>query len=152
MSEPMGTSKGTEQRGGEAPATAVSEAPFHRLLVAVDGTEAAGGADGVAREWAERFGAAVERIELSGARNAEVVRQVADAAAAFGADVIVLGCDHRRLARHRLSHSLRERLTRATDLPVLVVPGASSPARFRVVGPARSEEAGSTEARRHAHV
>jgi nucleotide-binding universal stress UspA family protein len=99
-----------------------AKAPFHRLLVAVDGTDAAAAADAVATEWAQSFGGEMRRIEMAGARNDAVVHAIADAASAFGADVIVLGCDRRRLSRHRLAHSLRERLARATELPVLVAP------------------------------
>jgi nucleotide-binding universal stress UspA family protein len=90
--------------------------------VAVDGTDAAAAADAVATEWAKSFGVDVRRMEMTGARNDAVVHEIADAASAFGADVIVLGCDRRRLSRHRLSHSLRERLAQATELPVLVAP------------------------------
>jgi nucleotide-binding universal stress UspA family protein len=90
--------------------------------VAVDGTDAAAAADAVATEWAQSFGAEVRRMEIAGARNDAVVHDIADAASAFRADVIVLGCDRRRLSRHRLSHSLRERLAQATELPVLVAP------------------------------
>ncbi|HXB36549.1 MAG TPA: universal stress protein [Acidimicrobiales bacterium] len=57
-----------------------------------------------------------------GARNRQLVRGIADAAADFGADVIVLGFDRPRLAGHRLAPSLREQIMRLTDLPVLVVP------------------------------
>jgi nucleotide-binding universal stress UspA family protein len=88
--------------------------------VAVDGTDAATTADAVASEWIRRFGGEVRRIEMPGARIDAVVREIAAEASAFRADVIVLGCDRRRLSRHRLAHSLRERLTRVTDLPVLV--------------------------------
>jgi nucleotide-binding universal stress UspA family protein len=143
-----------EQRGGQAQArahTTAAEAPFHRLLVAVDGTEAGAGAESVAREWAQRFGGVVRRIELSRASGGAVVREVADAVADFGADVIVLGCDRRRLARHRLAHSLREQLTRATDLPVLVVPGARR-LRALSVQPEEHEDGGVTDARRYARV
>jgi nucleotide-binding universal stress UspA family protein len=126
--------------------------PFQRLLVAVDGTDAAARAEGVAREWAQKFGGVVRRVELSGARKDATVREVADAAVAFGADVIVLGCDRRRLARHRLGHSLREALTRATDLPVLIVPGAASKAGRRRTKPGEHEEGGMRDAGRYARV
>ncbi|HEX3334353.1 MAG TPA: hypothetical protein VHS57_08420, partial [Acidimicrobiales bacterium] len=89
----------------KAHTTATAEAPFHRLLVAVDGTGAAAGAERVAAAWAQEFGAAVRRIEPSAARNGDVVRAIAQAAEEFDADVIVLGFDHRRLARHRGAHS-----------------------------------------------
>ncbi|HEY1651943.1 MAG TPA: universal stress protein [Acidimicrobiales bacterium] len=57
-----------------------------------------------------------------GARNRQLVHGIAEAAAAFEADVIVLGFDRRRLASHRLAPSLREQIIRAVDLPVLVAP------------------------------
>ena len=57
-----------------------------------------------------------------GARNRQLVRGIADAAAGFGADVIVLGFDRPRLTGHRLAPSLREQIMRVTDLPVLVAP------------------------------
>jgi nucleotide-binding universal stress UspA family protein len=57
-----------------------------------------------------------------GARNRQLVHGIAEAAADFGADVIVLGFDRRRLAGHRLAPSLREQIMRATDVPVLVGP------------------------------
>jgi nucleotide-binding universal stress UspA family protein len=145
-----------EQRGGRPAGqradTTAAEVPFQRLLVAVDGTDAAAGAEGVAREWAQKFGGVVRQTELSGARNEAVVREVANAAVAFGADVIVLGCDRRRLARHRLGHSLREALTRATDLPVLVVPGAASKSGRRRATPGGHAEGGARASRRSARV
>jgi nucleotide-binding universal stress UspA family protein len=58
----------------------------------------------------------------AGARNRLLAARIAEAARESGADVIVLGVDHRRLAHHRLAASLRSRLAAATDLPVLVVP------------------------------
>jgi hypothetical protein len=57
-----------------------------------------------------------------GARNRQLVRGIAEAAEDFGADVIVLGFDRRRLAGHRLAPSLREQVMRGTDVPVLVTP------------------------------
>lgn len=59
-----------------------------------------------------------------GGRNRQLVHGIAAAARDFGADVIVLGFDRRRLAGHRLAASLREQVMRATDVPVLV---AASP-------------------------
>ena len=61
-----------------------------------------------------------------GARNRLLADRIAESARQSGADVIVLGLDHRRLAHHRLAASLRSRLASATDLPVLVAPGAAS--------------------------
>jgi nucleotide-binding universal stress UspA family protein len=144
-----------QQGGGQArdrADTTATETPFHRLLVAVDGTDAAAEAEGLAREWAQKFGGVVRRMELSGARYDVVVREVADAAVAFGADVIVLGCDRRRLARHRLGHSLRETLTRATDLPVLVVPGTALKAGRRRGKRGERKEGGVRAARRYTRV
>ena len=57
-----------------------------------------------------------------GARNRLLAGRIADSARHSGADVIVLGLDRRRLARHRFGASLRSRLAAATDLPVLVAP------------------------------
>ena len=134
----MTTAAGMRQ-GGLGPAGA----PFQRLLVAVDGTDAAAAADAVAADWAQSFGGEVRRMELPGARNDAVVREIAEAASAFRADVIVLGCDRRRLSRHRLVHSLRERLTRATELPVLVVSGvAPDPRGHQATAPEREAEHG----------
>jgi nucleotide-binding universal stress UspA family protein len=130
----MTMAAGSEQQGAGR-----AEAPFHRLLVVVDGTDAAAAADAVATVWAQSFGGEVRRLEMAGARNDAVVHDVADAASAFGADVIVLGCDRRRLSRHRLAHSLRERLTRATELPVLVAPGMAPAARRRQAQTGRQE-------------
>jgi nucleotide-binding universal stress UspA family protein len=61
-----------------------------------------------------------------GARNRQLVHGIAEAAEDFGPDVIVLGFDRRRLAGHLLAPSLRERIMRATDLPVLVPPSPQS--------------------------
>ena len=130
----MTMAAGSEQRGAGP-----TKAPFHRLLVVVDGTDAAAAADAVATEWAQSFGGEVRRLEMAGARNDAVVHEIADAASAFGADVIVLGCDRRRLSRHRLAHSLRERLTGATEVPVLVAP-ALAPAAPSDQAPRREHE------------
>ena len=51
-----------------------------------------------------------------------MARFVAEAALEFGADAIVLGLSPERLAYHRLAGGLRDELTAATDLPILVVP------------------------------
>jgi nucleotide-binding universal stress UspA family protein len=61
-----------------------------------------------------------------GARNRLLADCIAESARQSDADVIVLGLDHRRLAHHRLAASLRSRLASATDLPVLVAPGAAN--------------------------
>lgn len=89
-----------------------------------------------------------------GARNRQVVQGIAQAAEAFGADVIVLGFDRPRLAGHRLAPSLRERIMRATDLPVLVAPSPQSDAK-RDHGPAPDLHRGGQRSQRerpYAHV
>jgi nucleotide-binding universal stress UspA family protein len=132
--------------------------PFGRMLVAIDGSQAAEGAVHLVAEWVDGFGADVRFLQVSeghrqersaletelgpvappqahhlmvsastrGARNRQLVRGIADAAADFGADVIVLGFDRPRLAGHRLAPSLREQIMRVTDLPVLVAPSPKS--------------------------
>ena len=78
-----------------------------------------------------------------GARNRQLVHSIAQAAEGFAADVIVLGFDRPRLTGHRLAPSLRERIMRATDLPVLVAPSPQSDAtRHRGQAPdlSRSEQ------------
>ena len=77
--------------------------------------------------------APVQELEVGaptlGARNRQLVHGIAEAAADFGADVIVLGFDRRRLAGHRLAPSLRELIMRATEVPVLVAPTPPSDGR-----------------------
>lgn len=133
----------------QVPSAVDEPAPFRRLLVAVDGSPAARAVSDLATEWAAQHGAdlkvvalveplrhgtavaghdagAAERVEAHGstrsARNRQLARAIAEAATAFGADVILVGVDHRRLASHRMAPSLREQLTRVTALPVLVAP------------------------------
>jgi nucleotide-binding universal stress UspA family protein len=141
----------TAQRTTRAQAVGV----FHRLLVVLDGSDAAGPAREFARDWAFTFGAETRLVTLEersstqalggaapaaaegsahvtagghtlNTRNRTLVAGIAAAAEDFGADVIVLGCDHRRLARHRVGASLRERLARATELPVIVAPARAA--------------------------
>jgi nucleotide-binding universal stress UspA family protein len=57
-----------------------------------------------------------------GARNHELSGQIAAAAGAVGADVIVLGMDRHRLARHRLAPSLRALVAEASDVAALQAP------------------------------
>jgi len=56
------------------------------------------------------------------ARDHQLVSGIAKEAAGFGADLIVLGLDRRRTSRHHFSRSVREQLTRATMVPVMVSP------------------------------
>lgn len=130
-------------------------APFHRMLVVIDESPSADAAVGLVAEWVDGPGAEVRFVQVTeerrqrrhvagsdaaaepadrlvvgaptlGARNRQLVRGIAGAAEEFGADVIVLGFNRRRLAGRRLAPSLRERVTRATDQPVLVAPSAES--------------------------
>ena len=161
--------------------------PFRRMLVAIDGSEAAHGAFDLARQWAGEHGAAVWIVQLSeerrqrrgecetdmdlmtvepanhvvvrgptlGARNRQLVHGIADAAAAFEADVIVLGFDPRRLGSHHLAPSLREQVTRAVDLPVLVAPTrqpGDKPHLHALPEPDAAEELTHSKVRHYAHV
>jgi nucleotide-binding universal stress UspA family protein len=89
-----------------------------------------------------------------GARNRQMVHGIAEAAADFGADVIVLGFDRHRLAGYRLAPSLRQQIVRATDLPVLVAPSPpSDDGRQRGLAPAERQDADrATTERRFTHV
>jgi nucleotide-binding universal stress UspA family protein len=80
-----------------------------------------------------------------GVRDQQLVTGIADAAETFGADLIVVGIDRHRLTRNRFSRNLREQLTAATDVPVLMapkpstvprVPAAERPAPAIALGPA----------------
>ena len=57
-----------------------------------------------------------------GARNQQLVSGISEAAVTFGADLIVVGLDRHRLAHNVLSRSVREQLTAATNVPVLMAP------------------------------
>ena len=61
-----------------------------------------------------------------GARDLQLVSGIADAAGTFGADLIVVGIDRHRLVRNRFSRDVREQLTAATNLPVLMAPKPST--------------------------
>jgi hypothetical protein len=51
-----------------------------------------------------------------------LVNGLAQAAAGFQADLIVLGLDRRRLCRRHFSRSMREQLAQVTALPVMISP------------------------------
>jgi nucleotide-binding universal stress UspA family protein len=134
---------------------------FRRILVAIDGSDAARSAFVFVTDWARQFDAQVWFIVLTeessrrrcelvtdvsergrqlansftvsgatrGARNQQLVSAVADAAKAYKADLIVLGFDPRRVAHQRFTRGVREQLTAATDLPVLVAPRQCAPTR-----------------------
>jgi nucleotide-binding universal stress UspA family protein len=57
-----------------------------------------------------------------GQRDQQLVSGIAEAAMTFGADLIIVGLEGRRLRRARFAESVREQLTAATDVPVLVAP------------------------------
>jgi nucleotide-binding universal stress UspA family protein len=87
-----------------------------------------------------------------GARSRQLAHGIAEAAAAFHADVIVVGIDHERLTGHRLAPSLRDQITRATALPVLMAP-ATEPQRSGHRRPLSAlEQEAAAPARRYAHV
>jgi nucleotide-binding universal stress UspA family protein len=69
------------------------------------------------------------RVEVHGwtlgARTRRLASAITAAAERCGADVIVLGMDRRRMARRHLIPSLRDQLTSATALPVLVAPSTA---------------------------
>ncbi len=77
-------------------------------------------------------GARTRRVEVHGwtlgARTRQLASAIAAAAETCGADVIVLGMDRRRMARRHLTPSLRDQLTSATALPVLVAPSTAAAA------------------------
>jgi hypothetical protein len=96
---------------------------FRRVLVVVDRSESARTAVDFARAWASKSGALVRvSAPLPDTRNRRLVTGIADGARTFGADVIVLGLEHRRMARHRFARSFRALLARTTDLPVMIPP------------------------------
>jgi nucleotide-binding universal stress UspA family protein len=180
--------KQSETYGNSRANSAVDQAPpFRRMLVAIDGSEAAEGAFDLAREWVGQHGADVWFVQLTeerrqhrsacdsdvdpmtvepanhvvvrgptqGARNRQLVHGIAEAAAAFKADVIVLGFDHQRLASHRMAPSLREQVTHAVDLPVLVAPTrppGGKPHLELMSQPDGAEERTHSKVRRYAHV
>jgi nucleotide-binding universal stress UspA family protein len=57
-----------------------------------------------------------------GQRNHQLVSGIAEAASTFGADLIIVGLERRRLGRARFAESVREQLTAATEVPVLLAP------------------------------
>jgi nucleotide-binding universal stress UspA family protein len=143
---------------------------FRRILVAIDGSDAARAAFVFATDWARHFDGRVWFIQLaeeshsrrctlrtdvarrgrqlansfsvSGAtrkaRNLQVVSAIVGAAETYQADLIVLGFDRRRVARDRFNRGVREQLTAATDLPVLVAPPQCAPSRVAARAEAHS--------------
>ncbi len=57
-----------------------------------------------------------------GARNQQLVSGITEAAQTYRADLIVVGLDRHRVTHHRFSPSVREQLTAATNVPVLLAP------------------------------
>ena len=120
---------------------------FKRILVAMDSSDAARAAFVFVSDWARQFDAQVWFIQLTdesarrrceivtdvdqrgrqlanqftirgatkSARNQQLVNSIVESAQTFRADLVVVGIDRRRLAR-----GVRERLTQATNVPVLI--------------------------------
>jgi len=152
---------------------------FRCLLVVLDDSAAAGAAVGLAREWARTFGGEARFVRIEErpkglghdrvghrdqspeptrvvahgrtlrARNHSLVEGITQAAVALRADVVVLGCDHRRLASRRLCASVRDLLVRSTDLPVMVAP--ATPAQ-ESTEEGRGPASEATPRARYAHV
>jgi nucleotide-binding universal stress UspA family protein len=127
---------------------------FRRILVAIDGSDAARSAFVFVSDWARQFDAQVwfiqlaeesstrrcslvtdvsargrqlsNRFSVSGvtrrARNQQLVSAITEAAEIFHADLVVLGFDRRRIAHDRFTRSVREQLTEATSIPVMMAP------------------------------
>jgi len=142
---------------------------FRRILVAIDGSDAARSAFVFATDWAQHFDAQVWFIQLTeessrrrceivtdvsrrgrqlanhfsvsgatrGVRNQRLASGIAEAALTFRADLIVLGFDPGRIAHERFARSVREQLTEATDVPVLIAPKRATQPRQPVDKPVR---------------
>ena len=127
---------------------------YRKILVALDGSDAARAAFVFASDWARHFDSELWFIQLTeeshgprrdivtdvsrrgrqranhfavsgvtrGRRNQQLVSGIAEAASTFGADMIIVGLEGRRLGRARFAESVREQLTAATNVPVLVAP------------------------------
>jgi nucleotide-binding universal stress UspA family protein len=136
---------------------------FKRILVAMDSSDAARAAFVFVSDWARQFDAQVWFIQLTGestrrrceivtdvdqrgrqlanqftvrgatrsARNQQLVNGIAEAAQTFRADIVVLGID-----RHRLARGVREQLTQATNVPVLIPSNPEARSTRAAVGPA----------------
>jgi hypothetical protein len=143
---------------------------FRRILVAMDGSDAARSAFVFVTDWARQFDAQTWFIQLAeesqarrcglrtdvaargrqlansfsvsgatrNARNLQLVRAIAEAAQVHRADLIVLGFDPGRIARQRLGRGVREQLTAATEIPVLVAPLQHDPSRVAARAEAHS--------------
>jgi nucleotide-binding universal stress UspA family protein len=92
---------------------------FNRFLVAIDESEAGTRAETFARDAARQFAASVRVVTVAGGR---MVSDITEAAARFGADVIVLGLAPERMANHRFTRGVQQKVTRASSLPVLMAP------------------------------
>jgi Universal stress protein family len=127
---------------------------YRRILVALDGSDAARAAFVFANDWARHFDSQLWFIQLTEERhgrrseivtdvsrrgrqwanhfavggsnrrqrNHQLVSGIADAAHTFGADLIIVGLERRRLERSRFDLNVREQLTAATSVPVLIAP------------------------------
>ena len=83
----------------------------------------------------QRVGAALRGVGLSAAGpkciegSQQLIDEIADEALRFRADLIVLGLDRERISQQHHWRNLRQRLARATSLPLMVAPTETSPAR-----------------------
>jgi nucleotide-binding universal stress UspA family protein len=135
---------------------------FKRILVAMDSSDAARAAFVFVSDWARQFDAQVWFIQITdesarrrceivtdvsrrgrqlanqftvigatrNGRNQQLVNGIAEAAQSFGADLVVVGIDRRRLVR-----GVRELLTQATSLPVLIPPTPAARRTPATIGP-----------------
>jgi nucleotide-binding universal stress UspA family protein len=149
---------------------------YRKILVALDGSDAARAAFVFASDWARHFDSELWFIQLTeeshrrrsqivtdvsrrgrqranhfavsgatrGQRNQQLVSGIAEAASTFAADMIIVGLEGRRLGRARFAESVREQLTAATRVPVLLapkrcvtrIPAGAVPERAIALGPA----------------
>jgi hypothetical protein len=166
MGEATGISQEAPRMAAGAPGKGgrLADGGLRQVLVVTEpartgaGAKAGRAAAAVAREWADTFGGDVATLELSetrdlrhwtlGARSHRLAEEIAVAAEARDADVIVLGIDRRRIAKRHIAPSLRAQLTRETALPVLVAPTAIDVSARGATG-ASSKNVPATRAREH---
>jgi nucleotide-binding universal stress UspA family protein len=155
----MAQRTGEKQTLSEQSSQPAGASVFRRMLVVLDESPAARSAFAFACGCAKAFGAALRFVQPEtsghtlGARNRGLAKAISESAEAFGADVIVLGLDHSRLARHRIAPSLRKQLARVTDLPLLVAPRRAARTSAAAAASGAGRTRGETRAeRRYAHV
>jgi hypothetical protein len=94
---------------------------------------------GVATDVQHRGRRTANSFTVSGAtrraRTRQLVHTVAEAAATYRADVLVLGFDSHRMTQGSLTRTLREQLYEETNIPVLVAPSRQGPRAVEVLAP-----------------